>query len=153
MLFTGKYEYTIDAQHRLAVPAKIRAGLDPETDGAAFIATLGSNGAIWLWPERTFQRMAGEIEATLVPAPELMDFDEITFPDAEHLEMDSAGRVRLPESMMAEAGLGPKVLIAGMRNHLEIWDPSRWETQHRDKAARRDEIVQRARPLLGHQRG
>lgn len=152
MLFFGKYEYTIDAQHRLAIPAKIRAGLDPEADGESFIATKGSNGAIWLWTERTFQRMAGHIEASLVPAPELTDFDEITFPDAEHLEMDSAGRIRLPEAMIADGRLGSKVLIVGMRNHLELWDHERWETRHRDMASRRDEIVQRARPLLDRPR-
>ena len=152
MLFTGQNEYSIDAQHRLAIPAKIRSGMDPERDGEAFYATVGPNGAIWLWPERTFERMAGDIEATLVPAAEMMDFDEITFPDAEHLELDSAGRVRLPDSMMAEAGLESRVVIAGMRNRLELWEPGRWRDRHRDKAARRAEIVQRARPFLDQSR-
>ncbi len=35
MLFTGESELSIDAKHRLAIPAKIRAGLDPETQGEA----------------------------------------------------------------------------------------------------------------------
>ncbi len=48
MLFTGQNEYSIDAQHRLAIPAKIRSGMDPAVDGEAFFATVGPNGAIWL---------------------------------------------------------------------------------------------------------
>ncbi len=149
MLFTGKHPFTIDAKHRLAIPAKIRAMLDPHRVGTAFYITLGVNNALWLWPPRTFERMAGHIEATLAPAPALMDVDEITFPEAERLELDAAGRVRVPEEMLAAAGLGTRVVVIGMRNHLEIWDPDRWQKYVEKKTAMRAEIAQRARPLLG----
>ena len=32
MLFTGEYEHTIDAKQRLAIPADVRAILDPDRD-------------------------------------------------------------------------------------------------------------------------
>ncbi len=151
MLLTGKYEHSIDAKQRLAIPAKIRAGLDPKREGETFYVIEGPNGGIWLWPQRTFERMAGEIEETLAPATELMDFDEVTFPDARQVEIDSAGRIRLPEGMLAEAGISSRVVILGMRDHLEVWDPDRWETRRREKAAKRAEIVQRVRASLrGH---
>ena len=100
MLFTGEYEYTIDAKQRLAIPAEIRSHLHPERDGLAFYVTAGSNDALWLWPERTFERIAGAIEVSLLPAEEMMAFDEITFPIARRLEMDKTGRVRLPQAML-----------------------------------------------------
>ncbi len=151
MLFTGKPELSIDAQQRLAIPAKVRANLDPEVDGEAFYIISGANGALWLWPERQFERMAGEIEPSLAPAPELMDFDELIFPAAQRLEMDSAGRIRIPEELLAQAGLGSRALLVGMRNHMEIWDPERWRVREAEKSARRAEILQRARPALGEQ--
>jgi len=150
LLFTGKDELTIDAKHRLAIPAKVRAKLDPQRVGAGFYGLVGPNGAIWLWPERTFEQMAGEIEATLAPHRAVMDFDEVTFPDAEHLEIDGAGRVRVPGEMLAAAELGSRVLVLGMRNHLEVWDPDRWRQRHAEKSTSREEIVERAGPLLGH---
>lgn len=149
MLFTGKYPLTVDAKHRFAIPAKIRAMLDPHRVGTAFYITLGVNNALWLWPPRTFERMAGHIEATLAPDPALMDFDQITFPEAERLELDTAGRVRVPEEMLAASGLGTRVVVIGMRNHLEVWDPERWQKHIEKKTARRAEIAQAARPLLG----
>lgn len=152
LLFTGSYEFTIDAKQRLAIPHKIRAKLDPRTVGTAFYAVRGPNGAVWLWPERIFERMAGSIEASLAPRREVMDFDEMTFPMAEHVEIDTAGRVRLPEEMLAAAGLGQKVVILGVRDHLEVWDPERWARSLREKESRRQDIVDRAGPLLGHSR-
>ena len=148
MLFTGKYDYSIDAKHRLAIPAKIRSRLGSRNVGTAFYAVIGPNGALWLWPEATFERMAGDIDATLAPPRPLMDFDEITFPEAQHVDLDTSGRVRIPEEMLGKARLGSRVLILGMRNHLEVWDPSRWEEHVGGKQANRSDINQVAGPLL-----
>ncbi len=145
MLFTGKFELVIDAKQRLAVPARIRALLERAGAAAALYLLPGANGALWLWPLPTFERVAGEIEPTLTPPVEQMDFDEQTFPEAERLELDAAGRIRLPQELITEAGLGSKVLLVGMRHHLEIWDPQKWEERRRLKSDKRQQIAQRAR--------
>jgi MraZ protein len=149
VLFTGRNELSIDGTCRLAIPAKIRSRMDPDTDGEGFYVIRGENGALWLWPQRTFEQMAGKVEPSLAPPVELMDFDEMTFPEAEQLDLDSAGRIRLPQELLSEAQLGTKVLLVGMRDHLEIWDPDAWEARRRARAARRADIYQRARPVMG----
>ena len=148
MLFTGEYEYTIDAKQRLAIPAEIRSRLNPDRDGLAFYVTAGPNDALWLWPERTFERMAGAIEASLLPAEEMMEFDEITFPTARRLELDKTGRVRLPKPMLEAAGIQSKVVILGVRDHLELRDPGQWEQRRLEKQADRTTIFHRARQAL-----
>ena len=148
MIFNFKYERSIDPKQRLPIPAEIRGGLDPEGDGEAFYIIEGPNGALWLWPERTFERIAGELEPSLTPDPELMDFDAITFPKARRLAVDTAGRIRLPEEMIVVAELGSKVVLAGMRHHLEIWDPPRWAERCRELEARRADILLQARNAL-----
>ena len=145
MLFTGKPELSVDAKQRLAIPAKTRTMLEQARVGNALYIIWGANGVLWLWPERTFEDIAGEIEPTLTPAAEQMDFDELTFPETQRLDIDSAGRIRLPQELLEEAGLGSRVLLVGVRHHLEIWDPDAWAAQHREKVARRTEIAQRMR--------
>ncbi len=147
MLFTGKPELSVDAKQRLAIPAKTRAMLEQARVGNALYIIWGANGVLWLWPERTFETIAGELEPTLTPAVEQMDFDELTFPETQRLDIDSAGRIRLPQELLAEAGLGSRVLLVGMRHHMEIWDPEVWVTQHREKTGRRPEIAQQQRGL------
>jgi len=148
VLFTGEYEYTIDAKQRLAIPAEIRSRLNPDRDGLAFYVTAGPNDALWLWPERTFERMAGAIEASLLPAEEMMEFDEITFPSARRLELDKTGRIRLPRPMLEAAGIQSKVVILGVRDHLELRDPAQWEQRRLEKQADRTTIFHRARQIL-----
>ena len=90
MLFTGKSELSIDAKQRLAIPAKTRALLKQARVGEALYIIPGANGALWLMPERTFEEVAGQVEPTLTPAAEQMDFDELTFPEAHRLELAPA---------------------------------------------------------------
>ncbi len=147
MLFTGNPELSIDAKQRLAIPAKTRAMLEQARAGNVLYLIWGPNGVLWLWPERTFEQVAGEIEPTLNPAVEQMAFDDLTFPETHRLDIDAAGRIRLPQELLAEAGLGSRVLLVGMRHHMEIWDPETWLTQHREKRDRRPEIAQQQRGL------
>lgn len=148
MLFTGAYEHSIDAKHRLAIPATVRNQLKSAGSAAALYMHIGSNGALWLWPEPTFEKMAGDVEPSLTPEAEVQDFDEVIFPDTHRAEFDSAGRVTIPEHMLAEAGLGTKVVILGMRHHLQVRDPEQWQQRRRAQVAQRGQIAERASDTL-----
>jgi len=104
VLFTGAHEHSVDAKHRLAIPAAVRNQLRSAGSADALYIHVGANGALWLWPEPTFEKMAGDVEPSLSPDPELQEFDELTFPDTHRAEFDSAGRVTIPDQMLAEAG-------------------------------------------------
>lgn len=152
MLLTGEYEHTIDAKGRMAIPANLRAKLDPEKHGNGFYLVWGANGRLWLWPEKTFEDLADAIERSLLPDEDLMEFYEYTFPLARHLELDSAGRVRVPEDMLAEAELASPVMIIGMRDHLELRDPEAWRREREARRGKAAEIILRARKTLQERR-
>jgi MraZ protein len=145
VLFTGEYEHTIDAKQRVAIPSDIRARLEAERLSPVFYVAPGPNGATWLWPERTFEEMAGAMERSLLPAGEMMEFEELLFSQSRRLEMDKAGRIRLPERLLAEAGLGQNVVILGVKDHLELRDPEQWRDERSQKLAKQKEIMLRAR--------
>lgn len=145
MIFTGEYEYTIDAKQRLAIPAEIRSRLDPEQDGHAFYLAPGPNGVPWLWPERIFEQMAGSMETSFLKPDESLEFEQLLFSQATRLDIDKTGRIRLPERVMARLDLGPTVTILGVKDHLELHDPERWNADREEKLAKQAEIVLRAR--------
>jgi len=152
VIFTGEHEHTIDSKQRLAVPSAIRSQLDAKLHGEAFYVVTGPNGALWLWLEKDFERIADTLERSLMPSEELLDFDEMTFPDATRCELDKVGRIRIPERMLQRAGLGTNVIILGMRDHLELRDPAEWEAGRKEREARRREIFLRARQASGRER-
>lgn len=121
MIFTGHYEHTIDSKHRLAIPRKYRSRLDPERDGAGFVIVPGRPPtSLWLYTERAFEELASYAKSTLIPDEDQLYFDKVFFPLAEYLDVDSQGRVLLPEKMLGRAGLGKEVVVCGVRDHIEI---------------------------------
>jgi DNA-binding transcriptional regulator/RsmH inhibitor MraZ len=46
------------------------------------------------------------------------------------------GRVRLPDELIAHAGIGERVLFVGMVKKFQIWDPERFEPIRRERIAR-----------------
>jgi len=121
MIFTGQYDHTIDAKNRLAIPRKYRSRLDPERDGNGFVVVPGTpNTTLWLYTEKAFEQLASKAESNLIPREDQLHFDRIFYSSAEYLDLDSQGRVLLPEKMVADAGLTKEVTVCGVRDHIEI---------------------------------
>jgi MraZ protein len=124
MIFIGSSQHAIDAKNRLAIPSKFRARLDPERDGKGFVIVRGQPpDRLWLYPERYFEDLASRARSGLIPDSDHMRFDQLYFPAAEPAELDSQGRILIPERMIRRAGLGREVVICGVRDHLEIRRP------------------------------
>ncbi len=138
MLFTGYAEATFDAKQRLSIPAKYRR----PTAGEATEESQGWYCFPWpgriirLYPEQTFERLAGGGSPTLFPSEDEAEFDAAFFGSVERVEMDSAGRVILPRTMVQTAGLGGEVVIVGARDRLEVRDKAAWLATAPERLAR-----------------
>lgn len=62
-----------------------------------------------------------------IPSPRLSHFKTKIMGLAQELIPDSQGRVRIPQSLMREAGLQKDVMLVGMLNKFEIWDQKRFD--------------------------
>jgi len=121
MVFIGHYEHAIDEKNRLAIPAKYRSQWDPERDGRGFVIVPGRpQGSLWLYTERTFEQMASASLSKLNPDARDLEFEQRYFPLVQSAELDTQGRILIPEKMRRKARLGREVVICGVRDHLEI---------------------------------
>jgi MraZ protein len=121
MVFTGYYEHSIDEKNRLAIPAKFRARMDRDRDGIGFFIAPGQpRTTLWLYAERQFERIAEQASSTFTPETDQLEWEQMFYTLAEHVEPDTQGRVIIPPRMLAATGLGREVVICGVRDHLEI---------------------------------
>ena len=141
MLFTGSYEHTIDAKNRLAIPADIRARWSPEVDGSAWYAIPRVGGAVRLFTERLFQDRAAGYTSSLTPDPDEAALLTTLFGLAQRLEMDAAGRVRLPDETLKLAGLSGEVVLVGVGHWLEIQDRASWRKNVEARLAALPELM------------
>lgn len=147
MIFTGHHEHGIDGKNRIAIPAKWRSRLDPERDGKGFYIAPGSPPTtIWLYTERHFESLAERFQSELIPDEDLLRFEQEFFPRADLVDVDSQGRVLIPEKMLKASGLEKKdVVVCGVRDHIEIRSRDEFEKQSADGWERFREYQLKAR--------
>jgi len=148
VLFLGEYEHTLDQKQRLAIPSELRDVFDPKVHGEAFIAAPGANGSLWLWPEKTFAQLSQDLGGSLLGEPGLQDFERLVFSQAARVPLDSAGRVRIPDRLLAKFGLAGSIMILGVRDHLELLEPTAWKREHERIQPETADIWRKARQAL-----
>ncbi len=120
-MFLGEFEHTIDTKGRMAVPARFRVQMD---SGAVISKGMGNCLSVYTmedWNEKSAELAIGKSEA------ELRDFQRRIFPSASIVEMDSQGRLVIPAKLRAYAKLENDVTVAGVQDHIEIWDRATWQ--------------------------
>jgi MraZ protein len=125
----GNHELTFDDKFRLTIPTAIRDALDPERDGNGFFIVDGVNSRLWLWPDKPYRSMVSRLSSEMEPGTEKLDFDHRNFANADFQVPDKQNRIRIPERMFREAKLNREVMLAGVRDHLEIWNRTDWEAR------------------------
>ena len=145
MLFTGELERSIDEKLRISIPSEMRSGFTTGPAPNIVYAAPGPNIAIWLWPEQTFVNMAMSFEQSLLPDEDVMDFEQVLFSQSRRIELDKAGRIRLPDALLTLAGISKQAVILGVRDHLELRDPESWDQMREEKLSKLKEIMLRAR--------
>ncbi len=121
-MFLGEYEHTIDSKGRLAVPAKFRVQMD---QGAVISKGMGTCLSVYTttrWEEKSAELVAGKA------SDQLRDFERRIYPSASEIELDGQGRMVIPAKLRAFANLSTEVTVAGVRDHIEIWDRATWQT-------------------------
>lgn len=123
----------------------MRCGFTNGSGPSVVYASPGAAGCICLWPEKTFEALSNNFEQSLLPNEDLMEFEQILFSQSRRLEIDKAGRIRLPEFLLEFAGISSQAVVIGVRDRLELRDPERWQASLSEKLAKLPEILNRAR--------
>ena len=121
-MLLGEYAHTIDDKNRLTLPAKFR-----ERFAAGGVVTRGLDGCLYLYSRAEWERLVESRLAELDPlAEEGRLMKRYFFSAAAEAEPDKQGRIMLPAALTEHARLGREVVVAGVYDHLEIWDRAAW---------------------------
>ncbi|MGD9858239.1 MAG: division/cell wall cluster transcriptional repressor MraZ, partial [Planctomycetaceae bacterium] len=82
--------------------------------------------ALTLYSPSEFGRRAQRLEQLSAHRSTTRNYQRLYYSQAEQVELDSQGRIRLPERLMAFAGIEQDVVLLGVHDHVEVWERSRW---------------------------
>ena len=120
-MFIGEYRHNVDDKGRVQVPSKWRSKL---AEGA--VVTKGFDGSLTVYPLSVWEETAVKLSALPQSQPEARAFVRQTLAGAVDVELDKLGRVLLPGYLREYAGMSKSLVLAGLHDHVELWDEARW---------------------------
>jgi MraZ protein len=124
--FIGTYEHTLDAKNRVIVPMKLREAISEEVEGAGFYLTRGLDECIWTFTPRGWREARERFEGASVANPKARYFNLLFFSQAAHANVDSQGRIVIPDRLKTYAKLKKDVVVVGNGSRIEIWNSKTW---------------------------
>ena len=62
---------------------------------------------------------------------------------ATEAELDGQGRVMIPQPLLRHGGLSKEIVVAGLRDFLEIWDLGAWRRQEAESEGSVEDVAER----------
>lgn len=121
-MFIGEYLHTLDPKNRISLPAKFRKDL-----GRAVVMTRGLDHCLFVYPKKAWELEAESRAVHAGGTAAARGLARLFLAGAMEAEVDSAGRVLIPDYLKSFAGLRSKTVIAGVASRVEIWDETAWK--------------------------
>jgi MraZ protein len=144
MLLTGTHSRTLDEKKRLALPKRVREQLGELGDPETLFVSPGPDQCLWLYTQISLERLAEKLDQSPATDAEARVFRRLYFAQTESVDVDSSGRILIPERLVQLGSLQREVVLIGVRDHLELWDAERWRQYLAQNAPRFDAVAERA---------
>ncbi len=118
-MLIGEYLHTLDAKKRLSLPAKFRKEV----------------GKKW-------EEIAGKLGQMPMGQADTRGIARFILSGAVETEVDTAGRILIPDYLKEFADLRSRVVLAGVSDRVEIWNDKVWEEYTRRIEKGADQMAQ-----------
>jgi MraZ protein len=143
MLLTGTYTRTLDEKLRVAVPRRLRDALESPEGGGPFVAP-GTDASLAIYSASAFGRLAERLAGVSPTRQDVRAYTRLFFAQAQQVEVDGQGRIRIPPELAALVRLEKDVVLLGVQDHLELWPADRWRAYVEEKQTQYDHIAETA---------
>ena len=126
--YNSCYRHGVDEKRRVQIPAKWR----PEEDGVELTMILWpkhqAGNCLRVLPPLEMAQLMVDIDAMPNGDPNKVVLKRFIGSKSVQVTLDKAGRICLPEEMAREASIKDEVMLVGLIDRFELWNPTRYET-------------------------
>lgn len=141
-MLIGEYIHTIDDKNRVSLPAKFRKEL-----GKKIIITPGLGQCLFIFTAKEWGKVSkklsdSEADLSFLKADQRA-FNRYMFGRAAEVEIDSIGRMLIPEFLQEGIRLRDKAAIIGVRDRVEVWNEKAWSEQKEKIAKDAEQLAEK----------
>jgi MraZ protein len=124
-MLIGEYIHTIDEKSRVSMPVKFRKEL-----GKKIIITPGLGQCLFIFTIKEWEKVSKKLSSSNTDLSFLKadqrNFNRYMFGRAAEVEIDSIGRILIPDFLKERIDLKNSAAIVGVRDRVEIWNDKVW---------------------------
>ena len=120
-MLIGEYTHTVDDKNRVSLPSKFRTEM-----GKKVIITPGLDQCLFVFTLKEWQKISEKLSNSSMLHSDARSFNRFMFGGAAEVDVDSIGRVLIPDFLKDRANLKSKVVLIGVQNRVEIWNEKSW---------------------------
>ena len=137
-MLIGEYKHSIDEKNRMSLPSKFRKEL-----GKKVVATYGLEQCLFIYEISEWNRIAEEISKLGMLKSDTREFNRFMFGGAIEIDIDSLGRILVPEYLRKYADLKSQATVIGVHKRLEIWNEKKWEEYKKKAVSKADGLAEK----------
>ncbi len=120
-MLIGEYTHSIDDKNRVSLPAKFRSEM-----GKKLVITPGLDNCLFVFTLKEWSTIESKLNTSSILQSDNRSFTRFMFGGAVEAEVDSIGRILVPDFLRDRASLKNKVVIIGVSNRVELWNEKAW---------------------------
>ena len=124
-MLIGEYIHTIDEKNRISMPSKFRKEM-----GKKVIITPGLDSCLFIFTAKEWakvsKRLADSSSDLSFLKADQRSFNRYMFGRAAEVDIDSIGRILIPDYLKDRIALKDKAAIIGVEDRVEIWNDKVW---------------------------
>ena len=137
-MLIGEHTHTVDPKRRVSLPAKFRKAL-----GKGVVVTHGLDGSLSIFSFQKWKEMVGKLETLSLGSADSRAFARFMLAGASEVDVDSLGRILIPEYLAAYAGIEKEAVVIGVNDRAEMWEPTKWANYKKVVTGKADELAER----------
>ncbi|MFH0845819.1 MAG: division/cell wall cluster transcriptional repressor MraZ [Patescibacteria group bacterium] len=122
-MLIGEYTHVLDTKKRVSLPTKFRTAI-----GKNMIMTKGLDHCVYIYTLAEWKKVLEQLSNLSMLQADSRSFKRFMISGAVETSVDSIGRILVPDFLKDYAKLKTKVVIAGVNDHVEIWDERTWKS-------------------------
>jgi MraZ protein len=137
-MLIGEYTHILDTKKRLSLPSKFRKEI-----GKKVVVTRGLDNCLFVYPIPQWKKEAEKLNNIPKGTADARGYNRVVLASATETDVDSIGRILLPERLKEFASLQEKVSVIGVNDHIELWNEAAWITYRDGVELRADSLAEK----------
>lgn len=134
-MLIGEFTHTLDAKKRVSLPAKFRREM-----GKKVVITHGLDNCLFVYPPKQWEKVTEKLAELSIGQADTRGFNRFMLAGAIETEVDSIGRILIPDYLKEFANLKGKVAVIGVHDRIELWNDKTWG-QYKNRIQKQADVL------------